>query len=137
MEHEHDARLPQEHLASVVGGLFLCYIERIEDRGYESGALRSVESGNGQTEDAVNMSERMIAYTDREDFINWNCLRCKFYELPESSRPCKESIPFLFNSRMWYPDYCPYTDPRPLTDKEREELDQMIDSIAGERGKLF
>ena len=75
------------------------------------------------------MSERMIAYTDREDFIHWNCLRCKFYEFPESSRPCNESIPILFNSRMWYPDYCPYMDARPLTDKEREEMDKMLDVI--------
>ena len=78
----------------------------------------------------MKMSEKMMVYTDKEDFVRWNCLRCKFYELPESSRPCNESIPFLFNSRMWYPDYCPYMDSRPLTDKEREELDRMIDSIS-------
>lgn len=75
----------------------------------------------------------MIMYTDEKDFINWNCLRCKFYELPEGGRPCNDSIPLLFNSRMWYPDYCPYMASRPLTDKEREDLDRMIDESA----KLF
>ena len=75
----------------------------------------------------MNMDEKMVVYTNREQFIGWNCAQCRFYDLPESGRPCNESIPFLFCGHMWYPEYCPYLDRRPLTDAEKKELDKMID----------
>ena len=77
--------------------------------------------------------DRMQIITDKDEFMKWNCLYCRHYEHPENARPCNESIPFLFCGRMWYPEYCPFMDRRPLTDKELEELDRMLDVLAGDK----
>lgn len=77
--------------------------------------------------------EKMMLYDDREMFVKDNCGNCIHVSVPVSERPCNGNIPIRFNQIEWYPDYCPFKVSRPLTDKEREDLQRMIREVCGER----
>lgn len=75
----------------------------------------------------------MMLYDDREMFVKDNCENCIHVSVPVSERLCNGNIPIRFNQIEWYPDYCPFKISRPLTDKEREDLQRMIRELCGEK----